>query len=329
VATIHAIRALADDACPGRAGEAPALVVPAAQAAVLPPMQVLRGFDEATQAVIVLNRLDGLPPGEIAEVVELSLPLVERKLADVASAGAAAAGAPPTEHPSRLALDRDRRDPAIAAHLAACGACRALTERADQVAAAFAASTTPEVLDRVVRAIRVEEARRASGPRWKRIAWLGGAFVGITVMAFAVARPREPKPDETPFRGGGASRAKAAGLQITSRRGTDVGALAPGMFSRLGDRLHFRLRAEGPRYLEVRARSPQGGQVRIFPVSGTVAPRVAPGEALDHDYVLGPPVATPGHWLVVEGLSSEHEFPLDKRPGRDIEVVTVRIDIEP
>ena len=335
VATSHALRTLPDDASPGR-GDRPGSGAASPGAAVrpwpraLPPMRALRGLDEAGQAVAVLGAFDGLSEGEVAEVLELEPALVARKRSDAAAALASSGAAvvPSSAHPSRFALERDRSAAQIVAHLAACGSCRAEVEDAEREAATFAAAITPAVEERLARAIRAERARLAAGPRWKRIAWLGGAFVIITVMAFAVARPRDPKPDEQPFRGpGGASRAKAAGLQITARRGNDVGALQPGMFSRLGDRLHFRVRAEGPRYLEVRVRSPQG-QARIFPGSGSVAVQVRPGQTLDRDYVLEGPVASPGKWLVIEGLFSEREFPLDQRPGRDIEVVPVRIDVE-
>jgi DNA-directed RNA polymerase specialized sigma24 family protein len=333
VATSHALRTLPDDASPGAgavsgAASSSAGVPPWPRA--LPTMQALRGLDEAAQAVTVLGAFDGLSDAEIAEVLELEPALVARKRADAAalSSPSSGTGAPSSAHPSRFALDRDRRSADVAAHLDACGACRAVADDAEGDAATFTAAITPAVEERLARAVRAERARLAGGPRWKRIAWLGGAFVIITVMAFAVARPRDPKPDEQPFRGpGGASRAKAAGLQITARRGNDVGALQPGMFSRLGDRLHFRVRAEGPRYLEVRVRSLQG-QARIFPGSGAVAVQVRPGQTLDRDYVLEGPVAAAGKWLVIEGLFSEREFPLDQRPGRDIEVVPVRIDVE-
>jgi len=334
VATGHALRALPDDASPGRdapraAGAAPPSSAVPPWPRALPPMRALRGLDEATQAVTVLGAFDGLSEAEIAEVLELEPALVTRKRADAAAllSSSNLAPGPSSAHPSRFALDRDRSSAHVAAHLAGCGACRAVAEDAEREAATFAAAVTPAVEERLARALRAERARLAAGPRWKRIAWLGGAFVIVTVMAFAVARPRDPKPDEQPFRGPGASRAKAAGLQITARRGNDVGALQPGMFSRLGDRLHFRVRAEGPRYLEVRVRSPLG-QARIFPTSGAVAVQVRPGQPLDHDYVIEGPVASPGKWLVIEGLFSEREFPLDQRPGRDIEVVPVRIDVE-
>jgi len=335
VATSHALRAMPEGASPGRGARgAGARPWPSA----VPALQALRRLDEATQAVVVLDRFDGLSEAEIAEVLDLAPALVARKRAEAGSAAppsgadeSASAGPPAaasSAHPSRLALDRDRSAPVVVAHLAACEACRAEAEDAAREAATFAAGITPAVEERLARAIRAERARLASGPRWKRIAWLGGAFVIITAMAFAVARPRDPKPDEQPFRGpGGASRAKAAGLQITARRGNDVGALQPGMFSRVGDRLHFRVRAEGPRYLEVRVRSPRG-QARIFPDAGTVAVQVSPGQTLDRDYVIEGPVASPGQWLVIEGLFSEREFPLDQRPGREIEVVPVRIDVE-
>lgn len=334
VATIHALRSLPSGAHPGdhtAASAPPPLSVP------LPTMQALRAFDEATQATVVLACLDRLSEREIAEVLEISPDLVRRKLNDARSKGleiAEAAGSPPgtgaAAHVSRFALDRDgkRAGTVAAAHLAMCTACRDAVQLADRAAATFAGSVTADELEVVARAVRAEKMRLSAGPRWKRIFWLGGAFVVITVMAFVVARPHDPKPNELPFRGNGsASRAKAAGLEITSRRGSDVGALAPGMFSRIGDQLHFRVRADGPRYLEVRVRGPKEKR-RVFPASGGVAARVMPGQALDRDYVIEAPVAIPGRWLVIEGLFSEREFALDQAPGRDVEVVPARIDIE-
>jgi DNA-directed RNA polymerase specialized sigma24 family protein len=340
VATIHGLRSLADGARPGQRaaplGSGPASA-PSGPSPPLPTMQALRAFDEATQAIVVLAWLDRLSAPEIAEVLELSPDLVRRRLAEarrkgleIPAAAVTPGGTEQAAHPSRFALDRDRDRPGppVAVHLTTCAACRDAAQLAGRVAAAFAPSVTAEEVEGVARAVRVEKARLAAGPRWKRIFWLGGALVVITVMAFAVARPHDPKPNELPFRGNGsASRARAAGLEITSRRGSDVGVLAPGMFSRIGDQLHFRVRAEGPRYLEVRVRGPKD-KLRLYPASGSVAARVVPGQALDRDYVIDAPVALRGRWLVIEGLFSEHEFALDQPPGRDVEVVPARIDVE-
>ena len=333
VATAHGLRALADGARPG--GEVPE--PPAASA--VPLMRELREVDEATQNIVVLTALDGLPVEEVAEVLALEPTLVRRKLEAWAARGGPGEGAragggpgvsPGVEgHPSLFALQRDRA--ALAGHVVACPSCRAIVDGFDVRARQFADGVTPATLERVARDLRAERAKNASNPRWARILWMTGAFVVITVMAFVVARPREIKPEQLPFRGPiTASRLKAAGLQITVRRGSEVLALAPGQPSRIGDRLHFRVRAEGPRYLELRAQGP-GGETRIFPADGKTAALVAPGETLNRDFVVDGPLAVAGRALWIVGRFAPHAFPLDALgvPSADLELVPVRLDLEP
>jgi hypothetical protein len=99
--------------------------------------------------------------------------------------------------------------------------------------------------------------------------------------------------------------------------------------------------------------------VRVFPGAGGEAALVRPGQPLDRDYVLdsvvaagaeategvagnGPRAAGPGAaagagsgagWplgkLSIFALFADHPFPLDHAPGPDIEVVPVRVDVEP
>ena len=179
--------------------------------------------------------------------------------------------------------------------------------------------------------IRAERAR-AAGPRWKKLSWMAAGFVLVASLALLVARPRAPDRAQVPYAGlKGASRAQVAGIQVSVRRGEEVRALAPETRLRVGDRLHFRVRAERPRYLELRVRGPWG-DVRIFPGAGTHAVAVRPGQALDRDYVVEA-VAEPGAkgaqklWII--GLFAEAAFPLDRSPGPDTEIVTVRVDTEP
>ena len=113
------------------------------------------------------------------------------------------------------------------------------------------------------------------------------------------------------------------------RRGTDVGAFVPGATSRLGDRLHFRVRTDGPRYLGLRVRGPAKQQLWLYPAEGEQAVLVKPGQALDRDYILEPPLAAPGRTLYVEGFFAERPFVLDGKPQPDIELSPVRLDIEP
>jgi len=73
VATSHALRALPDDASPGR-GDRPGAGAAMPSGAVrpwpraLPSMRALRALDEAGQAVAVLGAFDGLSEAEVAEV---------------------------------------------------------------------------------------------------------------------------------------------------------------------------------------------------------------------------------------------------------------------
>jgi DNA-directed RNA polymerase specialized sigma24 family protein len=319
--TNRGLQLLAATARPG--GETPA--TPAREP--LPTMAALREFDEATQNIVVLTSLDGLSPQEVADVVGLPVTTVGRKL-DEWRKKSGTSGAPSgAEHPSAFALDRERA--AHEAHLAGCPSCRASIESAERTELRFASTLDPEVVQRLFTQVAAERKALGGGIRWKRILILTASLAGVTVMAFAVARPKAPRPGDLPFRGNAtASRAKAAGLQITVRRGTDIGAFVPGASSRLGDRLHFRVRAEGPRYFGLRVRGPQS-MTRLFPAEGDKAVLVKPGQALDRDYIVEGPLAAPGRTLYLEGFFSEHEFVLDRKPTPDIQLVPVRIDVEP
>lgn len=325
--TNRGLQLLAATGRPG--GDAPG----APARAPLPPMSVLRGFDEATQNAVVLSELEGLSVEEIAEVLRQPVAAVDRKLAAwrEAEAKRTGAAAPPSEaggpHPSVFALDRERE--AHAAHLADCADCRARLEEAELTGATFATSLDAATEQRLFEQVRAELKALRSGIRWKRILFMTGSLVAIGVLAFAVTKPRDPKPGELPFKGGTASREKAAGLQVTVRRGTDVGAFVPGATSRLGDRLHFRVRTVGPRYFGLRVRGPGKQQTQVFPVEGNQAVLVQPGQALGREYVVEAPLAAPGRTLYVEGFFAERPFVLDGKPDPDIELVPVRLDIEP
>ena len=320
VATARALQTLGDDVRPGGPQPSHPAVGP------LPELRALRALDEAAQNAVVLARLDGLSPEEIAGVLGLDLNLVRRKLSD-AEARLGPAPAPSEPHPSLLALERDRD--ALAAHLAGCAACRGALAAQDEAARAFAAAASPEVMARVAAALRAERDRQAPRTNWRRIFYMSSAFIIVSVMAFVVARPRAVKPEQLPFRGPiTAARLKAAGLQITVRRGDEILALAPGAPSRMGDRFHFRVRAEGPRYLELVIHGP-GGEARLYPATGTTAVPVKPGQTLDRDYQVEAPLAAPGKALWIMGRFSEHPFPLDTPSVPDVETVPVRVDVEP
>jgi len=325
--TNRGLQLLPPSASPG--GQAPG----APARAPLPTMSILRGFDEATQNAVVLSELDGLSVDEIAEVLRQPAANIRRKLAEWRAAEQQRTGAvsrPETNggpHPSVFALARDRA--AHATHLEGCAVCRAVLDEVEAAGARFTSSLDAATEQRLLRQVNAEVKALSSGIRWKRILFMTGSLVVITVLAFAVTKPREPRPGELPFSGGTASRAKKAGLQISVRRGTDVGAFVPGATSRLGDRLHFRVRTDGPRYFGLRVRGPAKQQLRLYPAEGEQAVLVKPGQALDRDYILEPPLAAPGRTLYVEGFFAERPFVLDGMPHPDIELVPVRLDIEP
>jgi len=319
VATARALQMLGADSRPGGASPGHPATGP------LPDMRTLRLLDEATQNATVLARLDGLSADEIADVLGVDLALVQRKLGEAAARYGAAPA--PSGHPSLLALERDRE--AVAAHLAACAACQATVAALDEEARVFADAVTPEAVARVAAALRTERERQTPRTNWRRIFIMGSAFIVVSVMAVVVARPRAVKQEQLPFRGPiTAARLKAAGLQITVRRGDEILALAPGAPSRMGDRFHFRVRAEGPRYLELLIHGP-GGEARLYPATGTTAAPVKPGQTLDRDYLVEAPLAAPGKALWIMGRFSEHPFPLDTPSVADVETVPVRVDLEP
>lgn len=320
VATARALQLLGGEARPG--GTAPGH--PAA--GPLPDMRALRALDEASQNAFVLARLDGLSAEEIAEVLGMDLAVVRRKLSEAETRPGMAPVPASPQHPSLLALERDRE--AATAHVAACAPCQATLATLEDQAGAFAAAT-PEVLARVSSALRAERERQAPRTNWRRIFFMSSAFIIVSAMAFVVARPRAVKPEQLPFRGPiTAARLKAAGLQITVRRGDQILTLAPGAPSRIGDRFHFRVRAEGPRYLEVLIHGP-GGEARLYPAAGTMAAPVMPGQTLDRDYLVEGPLAAPGKALWIMGRFSEHPFPLDTPSVPAVETVPVRVDLEP
>jgi len=299
-------------------------------------------------------------------VLGLSVGLLRRKLdaaATMARGAAGSGGGDDTGHPSRFALDvagtpdagaatpdagtaGDAASAAVAAHVSTCTRCRAHVDTSTRRQAAFEKDLAPAAEARVAAALQVERARAARFPRWRRALVMTLSFGAVAALAFAVARPREPPHEELPYRGvKTASRAKAAGILIRVRRGDELRPLAPDMALRPGDRLHFRVRAEGPIFLELRVRT-AAREVRVFPASGTLAARVAPGEALDTDYVVSEEAARPGPaatgaggaspvslprlgrvWIV--GLFADQPFALDRPPGPDVEVVPVRADVEP
>jgi hypothetical protein len=310
VATVAGVRRLAEGALARRLG--------LAEGARL---------DETEEVALMLRSLDGLTAEELTEVLGGTAAVSVGGASDVEAAG----------HPSALALDRDAA--AHAAHVAGCARCRQLTTEGQRWSETFAAGLAPAARARVIAAIRAERARQGRGVRWKRLLWMTGAAAVVAGLALVVARPRKPQRAETPYaEAKGASRAKKSGLQIRLRRGEEVQNLDPFAALRRGDRLHFRVRGERARYLELRVRGPEG-TVRVFPDgAGTAtAALVTPGQSLDRDYLVpetragsrrdaGAGRESPHLWIVA--LFADRPFALDQPPTADIEIVPVRVDLE-
>jgi hypothetical protein len=163
-------------------------------------------------------------------------------------------------------------------------------------------------------------ARR--GP-WRALAFAGAGAL-LVGLAFLVARPAADVPATKPYAGArGASREKAAGLEIMYRRGGEVQVLRPGTPLRPGDVLRLVVRAERPRYLVVQLRDGGDATTTIFP-TGAEAVLVRPGDTLPVAPALGPAAQN----AVVSALFGDHPFP--SAPGSDIgpdvEVASVVIE---
>jgi hypothetical protein len=158
------------------------------------------------------------------------------------------------------------------------------------------------------------------GPRWGlRALALVGILAACYGLAVLVARPHVPDPATNPYVGKrGASRAKSAGLAIRYRRGEEVGPVVPQTLLRAGDVLDFKVRADGPIYLEVRFKDGASPPQTIFPAGGATAVRVNPGDTLPVTPAIG---ASPGK-VVVTAIFSDTPSALGTPPGPDSRAVT-------
>jgi len=142
-----------------------------------------------------------------------------------------------------------------------------------------------------------------SRPRWGlRALALIGILAACYGLALLVARPHVPDPATNPYTGRrGASLAKSAGLLIRYRRAEEVRAVNPQTTLRAGDVLEFKVRAEGPTYLEVRFKDGTSPPQTIFPAGGGAAPQVKAGDTLPISPAIG---ASPGK-VVVTAIFSD------------------------
>jgi hypothetical protein len=163
-------------------------------------------------------------------------------------------------------------------------------------------------------------------PRWglRALALVGilGASYGLALL---VARPHVPDPATNPYTGRrGASLAKSAGLIIRYRRAEEVRAVDPRSTLRAGDVLDFKVRGEGPVYLEVRFKDGATAPQTIFPVSGATTPRVAPGDTLP----ITTPIGTSPGKVVITALFSDATRPVGAPADPETRAITAIVGKE-
>jgi hypothetical protein len=159
--------------------------------------------------------------------------------------------------------------------------------------------------------------------RWRPLI-LAAIVAAIAGLAMLVARPRVDPPGAVPYGGKrGASLAHSSGLKISWQRGLDVQVFKPGTTLRSGDLLRFTVRADRPRYLEIRARDALGQERTIFPGGepGQPSVQVLPDQALTGAMVLD---ETPGKEIVTS-LFGDHPFPIGQPPAADLEVAEIAL----
>jgi len=148
---------------------------------------------------------------------------------------------------------------------------------------------------------------------------IGALLVGL---AFLVARPRVPDPASEPYAGvRGASRAKAAGLEVHFRRGGVEEAVDPRTVLRAGDSLRFVVRGERGRHVEVRLRDGDTAPATVFPAGAGETALVQPRETLP----VRPTLAAGGAKVIVTALFSDRARPIGAAADDDTEVVTLAI----
>jgi hypothetical protein len=176
---------------------------------------------------------------------------------------------------------------------------------------------------------RDDSAGRSPAPstRWGlRALALIGIIAGSYGLALLVARPHVPDPSTKPYAGRrSASLSKSAGLLIRYRRGEEVRTADPRTTLHAGDVLDFKVRADGPTYLEVRFRDGAASPaLTIFPTSGATTPQVAPGTALP---VTAPIGATPGK-VVVTAIFSDTPRAVGTPADPDCRAITALLSKE-
>lgn len=161
---------------------------------------------------------------------------------------------------------------------------------------------------------------------WRRALVLAGIIAAAYGLAVLVARPHVPEPATNPYVGKrGGSLSKSAGLEIRYRRGDEVRAVDPQTVLHAGDELVFRVRSEGPVYLEVRWRDGAGPVETIFPNDGaTKTPEVRPMQELPRV-----PLTDPGAGkVVVTAIFSDHPRAVGTPAEPDTRAITAVVTKE-
>jgi len=156
----------------------------------------------------------------------------------------------------------------------------------------------------------------------KRALIFTGIGVFIVGLAFLVARPHVPDPASEPYVGArGASRSKAAGLEIHFTRGGSEQAVDPATVLRAGDTLRFVARGERARYVEVRLQDGAAAPAVVFPADARETALVQPRETLP----VRPVLRAGGARVVVTALFSDRARAVGASPDDDTEVVTLAV----
>jgi hypothetical protein len=156
----------------------------------------------------------------------------------------------------------------------------------------------------------------------KRALILTAILAAMFGLALLVARPHVPDPASEPYVGvRGASRAKAAGLEVHFKREGVEAGVTPGTVLHAGDSLRFVVRGERARYVEVRLRDGEAAATTVFPADVGATPLVPPRETLPIRPVLG----AGGARVIVTALFADRARVVGADADPDTEVVTLAI----
>jgi hypothetical protein len=156
----------------------------------------------------------------------------------------------------------------------------------------------------------------------KRPLILTAVLAGVVGLGFLVARPHVPDPATNPYLGvRGGDRGHAAGLVISYGHGGREQTLDPSTVLAAGDGLRFSFKGERSRYLEIRIKDGERPVTTIFPVEGSMARLVRPGEKLPSRVLVAPG----GDRFLVTALFSDRAWPVGQPPAGDTETASFSI----